>query len=114
MVGYEKKNEKEIKWRNEDSGPKYLFRGPNIDWGLILYKPGQQLGKHLHEETEETFYILEGKPTFIIDDNEVQTEPGDAIRVEKKHSHDIINKSDKDCKILFIKWPYLPKDKVDL
>ncbi|MHA1378620.1 MAG: cupin domain-containing protein [Candidatus Helarchaeota archaeon] len=110
----EKKNEKDIPWRNQDSGPKYIFRGPNIDWGLILYKPGQQLGKHYHEETEETFYILEGTPTFVVDDEEFQMDPGDALRIEKKHSHDIINKSTKDCKILFIKYPYLPKDKVNV
>ena len=114
MTGYEKINEKDIPWRDPKKKVKYIFRGPNIDWGIIIYEPGQKLGKHYHEDTEETFFILEGEPTFIINDEEVQTETGDALRVDKKVSHDIINKSKKSCKILFIKWPYLPDDKVNL
>lgn len=39
-------NEYDLSFRKGDSGPKYLFRGPNIDWGVLLLKPGQTLGKH--------------------------------------------------------------------
>ena len=105
-------NENELTYRDGDSGVKYMIRGPIIDWGFILYKPGQKLGEHLHEKTEETFYIVEGTPTFIIGGKKIELKKGDAIRVDMKVTHDIHNNSDKNCKILFIKSPYYPKDKV--
>ncbi|MHA1785845.1 MAG: cupin domain-containing protein [Candidatus Helarchaeota archaeon] len=108
----EKINEYDLKYRNGDSGVKYMIRGPLIDWGIILYKPGQKLGEHYHKKTEETFYILEGTPTFIIDGKEILFKKGDAIRVDMKIKHDIHNNSDKNCKILFIKTPYYPDDKI--
>ncbi|MHA1145840.1 MAG: cupin domain-containing protein [Candidatus Helarchaeota archaeon] len=108
------KNEKEIPWRDGDSGPKYLFKGPKIDGGLILYKPGQKLGKHYHNEVEETFFIMEGTPTFIIGDERVETKPGDVFSLPPKTPHDIINEGSENCKIFFIKAPYIPDDKVKM
>ena len=107
-------NENDLEYRGGDSGPKYMIRGPLIDWGLILYKPGQKLGEHYHEKTEETFYILEGTPSFIIDGKKIMMKPGDAFRLEKNVKHDIINESDKNCKIMFMKTPYFPEDKVSV
>lgn len=105
-------NEKDIPWRNGDSGPKYLFKGPKMDGGLILYKPGQRLGKHSHEEIDECFLVLEGAPTFILGDETRLMKPGDAFCVPAKVAHDIINETSEDCKIFFMKAPYIPGDKV--
>ena len=107
-------NESEIPWKNGDSGPKYLFNGPYIDGGIILYQPGEVLGKHLHNNIEESFLILEGTPTFILGDKKRKMKPGDAFSVPPKMAHDIINESSENCKILFIKSPYTPGDKVIL
>ena len=107
-------NENDLEYKGGDSGPKYMIRGPLIDWGIILYKPGEKLGEHYHNKTEETFYILEGTPTFMIDGKKMMMKSGDAFRLDMKVKHDIINESDKDCKILFIKTPYLPDDKVSV
>ena len=54
----DKVNEFELEYRNGDSGPKYLFRGPKIEWGVIAFMPGQSLGKHYHQEVEENFISL--------------------------------------------------------
>ena len=51
----ERVNEKEKEFRFGDSGPKYLFRGPKHEWGIVVLKPGQTLGAHYHNEVEETF-----------------------------------------------------------
>jgi mannose-6-phosphate isomerase-like protein (cupin superfamily) len=105
--------ESECAYRGGDSGVKYLFRGPKIDWGVILLLPGQTLGRHYHEEVEETFYVLQGKATFVVNDQELPAEEGDAFRMEPTDRHDIRNESDQPLKLVFIKCPYLPKDKVD-
>ena len=41
----ERVNANELEFRNGESGPKYLFRGPRVDWGLIRFLPGETLGE---------------------------------------------------------------------
>lgn len=109
----EKVSEFEKEYRDGDRGVKYLFRGPKVDWGVILMKPGDRLGAHYHNEVEETFYLLEGKCKFYVNGVEYQAVAGDAFRLEPLDRHDIVNDSDAPAKFVFIKCPYLPKDKVD-
>ena len=101
-------------YRGGDSGVKYLFRGPHTDWGVILLKPGQRLGGHYHHEVEETFFFLEGRAKIYVDGVEYQATAGDGFRLVAPEKHDIINDSESDVKMVFIKYPYRPKDKVAL
>jgi len=109
----EKVNEQEKQFRKGDSGPKYLFRGPRIEWGVLILKPQETLGKHYHQEVEETFYFLEGSPIIYINEVSFSVKPGDAFRIEPRESHDIINQTINNVKAIFIKYPYLPDDKVN-
>ena len=47
----EKVNERDRPFRNGDSGPKYLIKGPKWDGGIIVFNPGQELGAHYHQHT---------------------------------------------------------------
>jgi mannose-6-phosphate isomerase-like protein (cupin superfamily) len=107
----ERVNESEKEFRFQDSGPKYLFRGPKHEWGVIVFKPGQELGAHYHDEVEETFFFLEGEPKVVVDEVEYRVRVGDAFRMEPRETHNIINDTDSATRIVFIKCPYLPKDK---
>jgi mannose-6-phosphate isomerase-like protein (cupin superfamily) len=106
-------NEKDRVYRGGDWGIKYLFRGPRIDWGVLLLKPGQKMGAHGHKEVEETFYFLQGFPRMLINDVEYRAAEGDAFRVEPMEKHDIVNDTDKVVRVVFIKTPYLPDDKIE-
>lgn len=110
----ERVNEYDQEYRGGDSGVKYMYRGPNIDWGVILMKPGQTLGGHYHKEVEETFYFTQGTPTMKVNDQEHRVKVGDAFRLVPPDKHDIVNDTDEDAKIVFIKYPYRPKDKISL
>ena len=110
----ERINEADSEFRFGDHGPKYLLRGPRIEWGIIVFKPGQQLGRHCHNEVEETFYFLEGTPQMVVDDESYRVRPGDVFRLEPPECHDIINDTDQDTRLVFIKTPYLPDDKVNM
>jgi len=110
----QKIKESEQEYRGGDSGVKYLFRGPHLDWGVILLLPGQSLGGHYHNQVEETFYVLEGKASFLVNDVRHALVPGDAIRLESTERHSVANGGDEPLKLVFIKYPYLPKDKVDV
>jgi len=105
-------NEKDLPYREGDWGPKYIFRGPLLEWGLIRLLPSQSLGPHYHREVEEVFYCLRGKPLLVVEGTEYRVKEGDAIRVQARERHDIRNDSEEAIQVLFIKAPYLPEDKV--
>ena len=106
-------NEKELEYRKGESGPKYLFRGPKIDWGVIRFLPGETLGRHYHEEVEETFYFTSGTGKLIVNGEEHAIRPGDAFRLEPHEKHDIVNTGTVPLDGIFIKHVYKPKDKVN-
>jgi len=108
----ERVNEFDLKYRNGDAGPKYFFRGPNIDWGVILIKPGEEMGTHGHNIVEETFYFPEGGCEIEINGIKYNAAKGDAFRLYPNEMHNIKNISGGEVKILFIKYPYLPEDKI--
>ncbi|MCX7706041.1 MAG: cupin domain-containing protein [bacterium] len=99
------------KFKKGDSGPKYLFRGPYCEWGIIILKPGEKMGSHGHREVVEDFYFIEGGPKIVVGDIEHRVNPGDAVRAEPGEAHDIINDTQEEIKLVFIKSPYLPDDK---
>jgi len=108
----EKVNESDKEFRFGDSGPKYLFRGPRFEWGILVLKPKQTLGKHYHNEVEETFFLIQGNCEMIINDEKISAKEGDAFRLEPGDIHDIVNNSDKNVKFIFMKVPYKPDDKI--
>ncbi len=110
----EKVNESEIPFRGGASGVKYVLRGPQIEWGLIVLLPGEGMGAHYHEQVEETFFLLSGRPTLLLPGREVPLVPGDAVRLPAPEQHAFRNDGDEPARLVFIKSPYLPKDKVDV
>ncbi|MFX1573254.1 MAG: cupin domain-containing protein [Promethearchaeota archaeon] len=110
-----KVNENEFEYRKGESGVKYLMRGPSIDWGLILLKPGEMMGDkaHGHNFIDETFYFVEGNGVMIVNDKEFPAPQGSVFLCEPKEMHNIRNDSDKSIKIVFIKGEYKPDDKIE-
>ena len=109
----ERVNEHDLEYRQGDSGAKYLFRGPGIDWGGLKFLPGQELGPHHHERVEETFYFTAGTPKMVVDGTAFRVRTGDAFRVEPGEVHNIINDTDQPIEAVFIKGTYDLEDKVD-
>jgi quercetin dioxygenase-like cupin family protein len=106
-------NERELEYRGGASGPKYLFRGPRVDWGVIRFLPGETLGQHFHEEVEETFYFTAGRGKIVVNGEEHEIRPGDAFRLEPGERHDIVNTGEAPLDGVFIKHVYRPEDKVN-
>ncbi len=110
----ERVNEHEKEYRDGDHGVKYLFRGPRLDWGVLRFLPGQELGTHYHEKVEETFYFTRGTPRVIVNGQEFRVKVGDAFRMEPGDVHNIVNDTAEAIDAVFIKSEFLPKDKVDV
>lgn len=99
---------------NPTESVQYMIRGPNIDWGLITLQPGENKSPHYHEHLAETFYVIKGTMTFLLENREIDLSQGNAIRLEKNESHGLENRNKhENAKILFIKERYLPDDKVN-
>ena len=108
-------NENSKKYRFGDSGPKYLMRGPNIDFGIVRLKGGESFPNHIHKVIEEDFYILEGTVEFTINSKEkFVARPGDFIHVSPNNAHFLKNIGDTPAKAVFVKAPYNPHDKTDV
>jgi quercetin dioxygenase-like cupin family protein len=107
----QKVNEAQCEYRNGDWGVKYFLRGPKIDWGVILLRPGQTMGEHGHREVEETFYFAQGGGEMIVDGKPHPAVQGDVFRLSPPERHDIRNNTQAVAKVVFIKTPYLPNDK---
>ena len=107
-------NERDLAYRDGDSGVKYLLRGPHIDWGLIRILPGDRLGAHYHQQVEETFYVLAGEGIFTVNDRPYAAGPGDVYRLDPEDRHDITCAGVTPLDLVFIKCPYAPEDKVNL
>lgn len=106
-------NETQKEFRFKTHGPKYIFQGPRYEWGIIVLRPNDELGRHYHNEVEETFYFLNGKGEMVIDEKRYSIKVGDAFQIEPKERHNIICK-EEGIRTIFIKCPYLPNDKVSV
>ena len=107
-------NENKLDYRHGDHGPKYFFRGERHEWGVICLRPGDRLGGHYHNEVEETFYFAESTPVMVVDGADHRVAAGDVFKLAPGEKHDILNDTSNPIRILFIKCPYLPDDKVAL
>lgn len=108
-------NEKDRKFRFGESGPKYLMRGSNIDFGIVRLIPGETLQNHYHNHIEENFYILEGEIEFLINNEKTfKATPGDLVHIEPTESHLLKNVREQAALAVFVKAPYDPDDKVDV
>ena len=105
-------NEHDQEFRNGDHGPKYMFKGPKFEWGIIVVKAGDTMSGHYHEEVEETFYFVQGGGEMIVDGVPHSATEGDVFRLEPPERHNIRNTTDVPTRVVFIKTPYLPDDKV--
>lgn len=105
--------EQDFEYRMKDSGPKYLMKGPRMNFGLILLKPGQDMKAHHHNVMEENFYLLEGELEVTVDGKPQRLVPGDLLHCEPGESHRLYNPGATAAKLAFMLSPSTDGDKVE-
>lgn len=103
--------ESEHEYRFGDSGPKYLMKGPRLNLGVVVLKPGQDFAAHFHKKMEENFFLLEGKLDIYVDGKLATFEAGEFVHVEPGEKHYLINRYDLPAKAVFALGPSTPDDK---
>ncbi len=107
-------NENDLEYRFGDSGPKYLMKGPRMNFALVQFMPGQDFKAHYHNIMEENFYILEGEIDIVVDGVVNHMVPGQMIHIEPGEIHYCINNYDKPIKMVSTLAPYQQVDKVEV
>lgn len=107
-------DEKDKEYRFGDSGPKYLMRGPRMNFALVQFQPGQDFKAHYHNIMEENFYILDGEIDIIVDGVSHHMLPGQMIHIEPGEIHYCINNYQKPVRMVSTLAPSEENDKVEV
>jgi mannose-6-phosphate isomerase-like protein (cupin superfamily) len=82
----------------EESGGAYFSM-------LAIVPPQGGPPPHIHLDEDETFYILDGTPTFRLGDEFVVAGPGDFVNVPKGVVHNFRNFSDEPLRMILTFTP---------
>lgn len=107
-------NELDKKYRFGGSGPKYLMKGPRMNFALVQFQPGDDFKAHYHNIMEENFYILEGEIDIVVDGKINHMIKGQFIHIEPGEVHYCINNYNSSVKMVSTLAPYQISDKVEV
>lgn len=107
-------DEKDEQYRFYDSGPKYLMKGPRMNFALVQFQAGQNFKAHYHNIMEENFYIIDGEIDIVVDGKVNHLTKGQFIHIEPGEIHFCINNSNAPIKMVSTLAPYQKLDKVDV
>ena len=105
-------HEDDKEYRFGNSGPKYLMKGPRMNFALVQFNPGEDFPAHYHNVMEENFYILEGEIDIVVDGRVNHLAKGQFIHIEPGEVHYCINNSDRMIKMVSTLAPFQEVDKV--
>lgn len=71
----------------------------------IVIPPGKASRKHYHPVAEESYYILSGTATLVVDDDTATLGPGDSVVLLPNQVHQISNSGDDDLTLLAVCIP---------
>ncbi len=107
-------HENDFEYRFGDSGPKYLMKGPRMNFALVQFQSGQDFAAHYHNVMEENFYILDGKVDVVVDGKVNHLTPGQMIHIEPGEVHYVINNYDGPVKMVSTLAPFQESDKIEV
>ena len=79
-----------------------LHGSPSTDVVVITLQPGEALKRHM-TPVDVLFYVLEGKGTVVIGDEEAEVEKDSLVESPKSVPHLLMNESDDVFRVLVIK-----------
>lgn len=72
---------------------------------LAIVPPQGGPPPHVHRDEDETFYVLEGRPTFRLGDDRIVAGPGDFVNVPRGALHCFRNFSDDPVRMILTFTP---------
>ena len=96
-------NEKDVAFKYEKSGPKYLFNEDGFSGGVAYLNPGDEIKPHTHENETEVFYFIKGTPVFSAGNAQIRVVEGDSFMMPPKEAHGIKNDTNSMVQLTFLK-----------
>ena len=78
---------------------------PRFTFGIIEIQPGRELEAHVHADEDDSFYILQGEMTFLLDSGEVAAPPGTFVLVPPGNAHGFRNDGDTPVRMINVHAP---------
>lgn len=107
-------DEKDSEYRFGDNGPKYLMKGPRMNYALVQFMPGTDFKNHYHKIMEENFYVIEGEIDIVVEGKLNHLTKGQFIHIEPNEVHYVINRSSAKVKLVSTLAPYVHVDKFEV
>lgn len=76
-------------WEFVDGVRLHAIGGEQVLMCRVQYEPGKQVPWHVHEDTEQVMYILEGSIEMTIEDQTSTLGPGDVVVVNRGQHHKV-------------------------
>jgi mannose-6-phosphate isomerase-like protein (cupin superfamily) len=88
---------------------------PNHSLARIVIPRGKSSAPHYHKLSQETYYILEGEGTMIVNGESHTLHPGQACLIEPEEVHQIANHGVYDLVFLAVCVPaWVPEDSYEV
>jgi quercetin dioxygenase-like cupin family protein len=107
-------DEKDKNYRFGDSGPKYLMKGPRLNFAIVRFNPGQSFTAHYHNYMEEDFYIIQGKIDIYVDNSKNTLSKGQFIHIDPGEVHYVANNYSEPVVMVSTLGPHQSVDKIEV
>ena len=95
--------------------PEELGGAEKHSFVVVEVPSGASSSRHYHHLSEETYYILKGTAKIIVDDEEFQLTPGDAVLIQPPEKHQIYNSGEEILEFITVSAPpWVSEDSVFL
>lgn len=84
---------------NNDTFRTVLASSKHTQVVVMSIKPGEDIGKEVHDKEDQVLYLVSGKGTVYLDGNESEFNPGDCVLVPAGVEHNFTTTGDEPMKI---------------
>jgi quercetin dioxygenase-like cupin family protein len=83
-----------------------LFDTERMFCDIYCFEPGQEQASHKHANNDKVYYVLEGRGTFSVGDEETEGGPGMAILCPPGIAHGVANTGGERLVVLVFMAPH--------
>lgn len=81
---------------------------------MIVLRPGDVFGNHLHERSTESLIVMEGMAELWVNRVTcIALHAGNLIQIEAGEEHFVRNISNAEFRAIFVKAPWIAQDNID-
>ena len=100
------------KWGNNCDGWNFVNKA-EVVIKQELMPAGTTEKLHFHAHAEQFFFILKGRATFLIEDDEIFVSASAGLQIKACQKHKIMNLTSEDLEFILFSYPSTQNDRTD-